>query len=153
MIIQIIRPYFKQSYINPLEKHTAKHHLRKERDVLSARFKDYRRTRKPKYRHPCSESHFSLTHVHLPTPFQLLSHHTKQFYFFHAQVMCRICDHGSAHLCWPISYIYSTYLTFGGIRTWHRDLFPQSYILSLDSPNGNEKFSWKTNLTKTTRDS
>lgn len=77
MIVQIIRPYFKQSYINPLDKYTAKHHLRKERDLSSARFKSYRRTRKTKYRHPCSDSHFPLTHLHLPTPFQFLSHHHK----------------------------------------------------------------------------
>lgn len=51
MIIPTIRPYFKESHINPLDKHTAKHHLRKERDLSSARFKDYRRTRKKKYRY------------------------------------------------------------------------------------------------------
>lgn len=48
MIIPTIRRYFKQSNINPLDKYTAKHHLRKERDLSSARFKDYRRTWKKK---------------------------------------------------------------------------------------------------------
>lgn len=82
LIIQIIRPYFKQSYIYPLHKHINKDHVRKERDLSSDRFKDYRRTGKKKHWFSCFDPHFSLTHLHLLTLFQLLSHHHQTILLF-----------------------------------------------------------------------